>query len=55
MTPEEQTQMQKLCQRIAVEKDHATFTKLITELNELFSHKDQRLEERDRKNRQSEK
>jgi hypothetical protein len=43
MTPEERERMNKLCAAIQVEKDHAKFTELITELNALFEAKEQRL------------
>jgi hypothetical protein len=48
MTPEELAEMNQLCQRIATEQNHDTFTKLIQQLNELLCRKDRRLEERDR-------
>ena len=48
MTPEERERMNKLCAQIQVEKDHAKFTQLITELNTLFEAKEHRLDERQR-------
>jgi hypothetical protein len=35
--------MSKLCKQLAVEKDKATFQKLVDELNEIVKAKDQRL------------
>jgi len=43
MTPEETARMTILVHQIAVEKDRDIFLKLITELNELLSHKKERL------------
>ena len=39
--------MNVLCQKIAVEQDQNTFTRLIQQLNELLSRKNRRLEERE--------
>jgi hypothetical protein len=36
MTPEEREQMNKLCARIAVERDPTIFTELVRQLNELL-------------------
>jgi len=36
MTPEEQDQMNKLCARIAVERDPTIFTQLVRQLNDLL-------------------
>jgi hypothetical protein len=49
MTPDEREQMAILCQRIAVEKDHDTFTKLVEELNELLARKERRFNAAERK------
>jgi len=43
MLPEEQAEMERLCRLIQDEKDHAQFTKLVSELNALFERKDRRL------------
>lgn len=44
MSPEEREQMHALCKRIAEEKKHDQFLKLVQELNELMSRKENRLE-----------
>jgi hypothetical protein len=44
MTPEEREQMNRLCERIQMEQDHQQFTKLVTQLNELLSRKERRLD-----------
>jgi len=44
MTAEEREQMNRLCERIQVEQDHQQFTRLVTQLNELLSRKEHRLE-----------
>jgi hypothetical protein len=49
MTPEEREQMASLCQRIATEQDRDIFSHLVTQLNELLSRKDQRLEDKEKK------
>jgi len=36
MTPEEREQMNRLCARIAVEKDQTIFTQLVRQLNDLL-------------------
>ena len=43
MTPEEREKMHMLCQRIATEKDPATFDKLVKELNDLLEVKHERI------------
>ncbi len=43
MTPDERERMAILCERIAKEKDHGKFTRLIQELNELLEAKERRL------------
>jgi hypothetical protein len=48
MTPDEREQMQRLCERIAVEQDHKKFTELIESLNKLLARKNHRLEEREK-------
>lgn len=48
MTPEEREELNRLCQKIAVEQDHEVFTNLIQQLTELLSRKDRRHEERDK-------
>lgn len=48
MTPEEREELNRLCQKIAVEHYHEVFTNLIQQLTELLSRKDRRLEERDK-------
>jgi hypothetical protein len=45
MTPEERERMQFLCDRIAKEKDHNEFSKLVQELNDLLERKEHRLED----------
>jgi hypothetical protein len=45
MTPEERERMHFLCDRIAKEKDHTEFSKLVQELNDLLESKEQRLED----------
>lgn len=42
MTKEERERMFILCEQIAIEKDHATFLKLVKELNDLMERKDKR-------------
>jgi hypothetical protein len=49
MTPEERERMDSLCRRIATEQDRDVFTELVRELNDLLSVKDQRLEDREKK------
>jgi hypothetical protein len=49
MTPDERERMAILCQRIAVEKDHDTFTKLVEELNDVLARKEQRFNAAKRK------
>jgi hypothetical protein len=44
MTPEEREQMDRLCQQIKEENDHASFMQLIAELNDLLERKEHRLE-----------
>ena len=44
MTPDERELMHRLCEQIALEKDHAKFTVLVQQLNDLLEHKEQRLE-----------
>jgi hypothetical protein len=44
MTPEERELMHVLCEQIAKEKDHAKFTNLVQELNNLLERKEFRLE-----------
>jgi hypothetical protein len=46
MTPDERERMNRLCEQIAVERDHEKFVKLVQELNELLDHKEQRLEDK---------
>ena len=46
MTPDERERMNILCQRIAEEKNHSTFTELVEQLNNLLDAKEQRLENR---------
>ena len=43
MTPEERALMDRLCQRIAVEKDPKTFNDLVVQLNDLLEKKELRL------------
>ena len=43
MTSEERERMFALCERIAVEKDHAKFLQLVVELNRLFESREGRL------------
>ncbi len=43
VTPEESARMEELVCKIAVEKNQTVFLQLVTELNELLSHKSQRL------------
>jgi hypothetical protein len=43
MTPEERASMERLCQRIAVEKDPTTFNDLVAQLNDLLEKKEHRL------------
>jgi len=44
MSPEEREQMHALCKRIAEEKEHDQFLKLVRELNDLMSRKESRFE-----------
>jgi hypothetical protein len=44
MTPEDREQMNRLCQRIQLEKDSNIFIKLVEELNELLEREEKRLE-----------
>jgi hypothetical protein len=41
MTTDGYERMLVLCKRIAVEKDHAKFIRLVTELNDLLARKEQ--------------
>jgi hypothetical protein len=43
MTPEENTEMERLCRLIQEEKDHKKFVDLIDQLNSLLTHKESRL------------
>jgi hypothetical protein len=43
MTTEEREQMNKLCGRIAVEKDPTVFNQLVRQLNDLLAKKHSRL------------
>jgi hypothetical protein len=49
MTPDERERMAVLCERIAKEQDHQTFTKLVQELNSLLDDKDRRLASKESK------
>ena len=49
MTSETRERMNLLCKRIQEEQDRVTFTKLITELNELLAQKSDRLTSTQRK------
>lgn len=49
MTSETRERMNVLCKRIQEEQDRVTFTKLITELNELLAQKSDRLTSTQRK------
>ena len=42
-TPEENTEMERLCRLIQEEKDHKKFVDLIDQLNSLLTHKESRL------------
>jgi hypothetical protein len=42
MTPEERTELDRLCLAIQIEQDQAKFTALLRELNELLEKKEQR-------------
>lgn len=44
MTPDEREEMDRLCARIAVEKDHDEFTRLVKQLQQLLDRKDRRFE-----------
>jgi len=44
MTPDERERMTKLCDQIAVEKNHDTFMELVQELNDLLARKERRME-----------
>jgi hypothetical protein len=44
VTPDERERMHILCERIAKEQDHAKFTELVSQLNDLLDDKVQRLE-----------
>lgn len=44
MSPDEREQMNRLCARIAEEKDHSEFTRLVQQLHELLERKEHRLE-----------
>jgi hypothetical protein len=44
MTPDEVERMKALCQQIELEKDHAKFSQLLVELNDLLEQKNQRLD-----------
>ena len=48
MTPEERGRMYEICAKLQVEQDHNTFTRLMTELNNLLERKEHRLQERDK-------
>jgi hypothetical protein len=44
MTPDERERMAILCERIATEKDHQKFSRLVRELNDLLDRKERRFE-----------
>lgn len=44
MTPDEQEEMNLLCQRIIEEQDHGKFMDLVRQLNQLLEHKRRRVE-----------
>ncbi|HEX4919486.1 MAG TPA: hypothetical protein VFV92_01950, partial [Candidatus Bathyarchaeia archaeon] len=48
VTPDENTRMFDLCQRIAAEKDRERFLELVRELNDLLNEQDSRLAEKDK-------
>jgi hypothetical protein len=48
MTPEERTEMNRLCQLIQAEKDHQKFTELIAKLTELLAQKERRFADREK-------
>jgi hypothetical protein len=43
MTPEERTLVNRLCERIAEEKDLVVFRQLVEQLDELLARKEKRL------------
>jgi hypothetical protein len=45
MTPEEREQMNRLCERIQIEKDPKIFMQLVDQLNKLLERKEKRLEQ----------
>ena len=45
LTPEERDRMNSLCKQIVTEKDRDTFIKLVEELNNCWTAKEQRLED----------
>jgi hypothetical protein len=45
MNQEERQQMNRLCQRIQIEKDPKVFMQLVEQLNELLERKEKRLEQ----------
>jgi hypothetical protein len=44
VSPDEREQMQILCERIAKEQDGEKFSELVSQMNQLFEKKTQRLE-----------
>jgi len=44
MNPQEQSELEALCKKIAVESDHEKFMVLVVELNKLLERKERRLE-----------
>jgi hypothetical protein len=44
MTSDEMERMKALCQQIELEKDHAKFSQLLVDLNDLLEQKNQRLD-----------
>jgi hypothetical protein len=45
MTPEEREQMNRLCERIQIEKDAKIFMLLVEQLNDLLERKEKRFEQ----------
>jgi hypothetical protein len=45
MTAQEREQMNRLCERIQIEKDPKIFMQLVEQLNELLERKEKRLEQ----------
>ena len=43
MTPDEKDRMNELCKQIVIEKDPATFDRLVSELNDLLEMKSKRI------------